>query len=90
MYIDMAYFGTPLVVSLSAWLATPALNLGSRRASARRERTATFLRNAVLVGCSGDLVSRLSDSPYEASSRGLQEILTGLTKSTDHPSLLLM
>ena len=39
-----------------------------------------------LLGCSGDLVSLLHNRPYRACYGGLEGMLTGLTKSTDHPS----
>ena len=47
-------------------------------------------RPHILLGCSGDLVSRLRDGPYRASYGvvwgPVGGLLTGLTKSTDHPS----
>ena len=43
------------------------------------------LQRGVILGGSGDLVSLLSKGPYGAYS-GLKGILTGLTKSTAHPS----
>ena len=39
-----------------------------------------------VLGCSGDLVNRLSNGPYRASYGGLRGILNGLMKSSDHPS----
>ena len=42
---------------------------------------------AELLGCSGDLVSRLSKGPYRAYHGGLKGILAGLPKSTDHPNI---
>ena len=42
-----------------------------------------------LLGCSGDLVSQLSNTTYWAYYgflSWLRGILAGLTKSTDHPS----
>ena len=58
-------------------------------------RGAALLRNRKThcLGCSVDLVSRLSNRPYGlmgfsmASYGGSLWIQTGLTKSTDHPSL---
>ena len=47
------------------------------------------LKRGYVLGCSGDLVNRLSNGPYRASYGllwGLCGILNGLTKSTDHPS----
>ena len=41
-----------------------------------------------LLGCAGDLVSLLSNGPCKAGSGGLWGILSGLTKSTDHPSMV--